>query len=268
MSTAGTPFAGQTVWITGASSGIGAALAQAFSRLGARLILSARREDRLAEVAAACERSEDHLVVPLDLSDTASVEAAAQRVLAERGAVDVMVHSAGVSQRSLARETRIEVDRRLIEVNYLGTVQLTKLLLPSMLERGSGRFVVVTSLVGKISTPLRSSYSASKHALHGFFEALRAECWEDGLRVTLICPGFVRTEISYSALTGDGSPQGTLDEAQAQGMAPEVCAEEIVRAVLRDREEALVGGRERFAVLLWRVLPGVYRRLIRRLKVT
>jgi short-subunit dehydrogenase len=258
----------QVVWITGASSGIGEALAHALGRRGARLILSARRAGCLAALRRELDVPERHLELPLDLAAAQSLPAAVERALAHAGRIDVMVHNAGISQRSLVAETALTVDRRLLEVNFFGTVALTKALLPSMLAGGGGRFVVVTSLVGKIGTPLRSGYAASKHALHGFFDSLRAELWDRGVRVTLVCPGFIRTELPMAALTGDGSPQGTMDAAQLHGYPVERCAAKIVRAMERDREEVLVGGRERYAVYLKRFLPGLFSRLIRRVKVT
>lgn len=256
------------VWITGASSGIGEALAYGMAARGARLVLSARREEELERVRQGCEDPDRHLVMPLDLADPAGLEYAAERVLDRRGVVEVMVHNGGISQRGLARETDVAVDRKLMEVDYFGPVILTKALLPSMRQRGEGRFVVVSSLVGKIATPMRSGYSAAKHALNGFFEALRAEEHDAGLRVTLVCPGFIRTRITYNALTADGTPQGTMDRAQERGMSPEECARRIVEAVEKDRDEVLIGGRERFAPLLWRLSPALYRRIIRRAQVT
>jgi short-subunit dehydrogenase len=259
---------GKVVWITGASSGIGEALAHAFARRGARLVLSARNEDRLREVQAACGHPERHIVLPLDLADEATLAPAVSAALARCGQVDVLVHNGGVSQRSLAKDTGISVDRRIFETNFFGAVTLTKALLPAMLARKSGRFVVISSLVGKFGSPLRSGYSASKHALHGFFDSLRAETWRDGIRITLVCPGFIRTAVSVNALTGDGSAQGTMDRAQQRGTAPEVCAERIVRAVERGKEEVLVGGPECLAVYVKRFAPGLFRRLIRRARVT
>lgn len=259
---------GEVVWITGASSGIGEALVHALDRRGARLVLSSRREDALRRVRDACHHPDRHLVVPLDLADPESLREAARRVLEDCGAVDVMLHNGGLSQRGLAEDTELAVDRRILEVDYLGTVALTKALLPSMLERRRGRFVVVSSLVGKIGTPLRSGYSAAKHALHGFFETLRAEVHDRGVRVTLVCPGFIRTRVSFNALTADGTPQGTMDRAQARGMSAEACAAKIVRAVDRGRDEVLIGGKEVWAVRLARLFPGLFRRLIRRVRVT
>ena len=199
------------VWITGASSGIGEALARVLDRRGARLVLSARRSERLEAVKASLTRPQEHRVLPLDVTAT---DRAAEHVAEALtgGPVDVLVHGAGISQRSRAAETELAVDRRLMEVNFFGAVALTKAVLPSMLDRGAGHFVVVSSLVGKISTPLRSGYSASKHALHGFFDAVRAELYERGIRVTLACPGFIRTEITLHALTGDGIRPRRKDE--------------------------------------------------------
>ena len=258
----------KVVWVTGASSGIGEALARELERRGARLVLSARRVKRLEALREELDRPERHLVLPLDLADTDSMPAAVEAALGHAGRIDVMVHNAGISQRSLVVETDLEVDRLLLEVNFFGTVALTKALLPALLEAGGGRFVVVSSLVGKIGTPVRSAYAASKHALHGFFDSLRAELHDRGIRVTLVCPGFIKTELPLHALKGDGTPQGTMDRAQRRGYPVDRCAAKIVRAVERDREEVLIGGKEKYAVYLKRFLPGVFSRLIRRVRVT
>lgn len=257
-----------TIWITGASSGIGEALAVALARPGARLVLSARRRSELERVAARCTAAASVVVVPLDLEDTARLSAQAAEVDAAHGPIDVMIHNGGISQRSRAIDTQVAVDERIMRINYLGAVALTKGLLPAMVSRRRGHLVVISSLVGYIGTPLRSSYAASKHALHGFFDSLRAEHHADGLSVTLVCPGFVRTSVSVNALTGDGSPQGTMDTATARGITAEACAARIVRAIERREEELTVGGKETLAVLLKRLWPGAYSRLLRRAKVT
>ena len=259
---------GKTVWITGASSGIGEALAYELAARGARLVLSARREGELERVSAACARSDEHSIVVLDLADPASLEAAARDVLARPGLPDVVVHNAGVSQRARAEDTDVAVIRRILEVDFFGTVALTLHLLPAMLERGSGRFVVVSSLVGKIGTPLRSAYSAAKHALHGWFDSLRAEVHDRGIRVTIACPGFVRTPLPIHALTGDGTPQGTMDRAQRNGLDPARVARRVARAIERGEDELLIAGREGLAVHLHRFFPGLFRRIIRKARVT
>ncbi len=260
-------FDGQVVWVTGASSGIGEALSRAFAREGARLVLSARRRDALEATAARCAAAREVRVEPLDLAAADDLPARAAAVVDAMGGVDVMVHNAGISQRSLAADTSLAVDRRIMEVNFFGPVALTKALLPSMRARRRGHITVVSSLVGVFGTPQRSAYSASKHALHGFFDALRAEVAGDGLGVTLVCPGFVRTEVSVNALTGDGSPQGTMDTATARGISAERCAEAITDATARRALEVYVGGPERFAAYVKRYAPGVFARMIRRAKV-
>ncbi len=258
----------KVVWITGASSGIGEAVARLLAERGARLILSARRADKLEDLRHALGEPERHKVVPLDLAATETIPVAVEAALRHAGRIDVMVHNAGISQRALVVDTDLAVDRRLFETNFFGTVALTKALLPSMLEAGGGRFVVVTSLVGKIGTPVRSAYAASKHALHGFFDSLRSELWSAGIRVTLVCPGFIKTDLPLHALTGDGTPQGFMDRAQSRGYPVERCAAKIVRAVERDREEVLIGGKERYAVYLKRLFPSLFSRLIRHARVT
>jgi short-subunit dehydrogenase len=259
-------FAGKTVWITGASSGIGEALAYELSARGAKLILSARRADELERVAKACADAE---VLPLDMGDRDDVRTKTAGV-ADR--VDIVVMAAGISQRSLARETSPAVDRRLMEVNYLGVVEQTKAILPSMLARGHGQLVAISSLAGKLGTPLRSGYSASKHALHGFFESLRAELRADergrGIDVTIICPGFIRTQVSMNALRGDGQPNRQMDHAVTRGMPAEECARKIANAIARKKEEAFVGGIETWAVWIHNLFPRIFSRLIARAKVT
>jgi short-subunit dehydrogenase len=252
-------FRDKIVWITGASSGIGEALAIAWSREGARVVLSARNAAELERVRAACDEPSRHRVVPLDLTDVEAVNAAAKTV----GDVDILVHSGGVSQRSLAAETDLATDRAIMDVNYFGTIALTKAVLPSMLARKSGHIVPISSVIGHVGIPLRSAYAASKHALHGFFDALRAETAKDGIRVTIICPGYIRTNVSENALRGDGTRYGKLDETHAKAMRPEVAAPRIIDGVAKNKEEVRVGGPEIWAILLKRYLPGVVSRVIR-----
>jgi len=258
----------RNVWITGASSGIGAALAVHLGRRGARLILSARREEKLREVHGCLDSSREHLVVPLDLGDPESIGHAVEATLPKVGHVDVLVNNGGVSQRALACDTDISVVRRIMQVNFLGTVQLTQALLPGMMSRRSGWIMVTSSLVGKFGTPLRSSYSASKHALHGYFDSLRAELWPHGIGVTMVCPGFVRTDVSLSALTAEGGAQGTMDKATASGLPAARCVALMVRAMEKERDEVIIAGKEGLAVWLKRFFPGLFNRVIRRARVT
>lgn len=256
------------IWITGASSGIGAALARALSEEGATLILSARNVKKLEEVRQTLQDPARHEVLPLDLRDIDGMQDVVDEAVGYYGRVDFLFNNGGVSQRSLAIETSIDVDRRLMETNYLGPVALTKALLPSMMSLKKGHIVVISSLTGKFGTPLRSGYAASKHALHGFFDALRAETWKQGIAVTLICPGYIKTDISLNAMVGDGSPQGTMDKGQANGMLPEVLTKKILRAVEAGKNEVYLGGFERLGVYIKRFFPDMFSRMIRNASVT
>ncbi|PRQ05823.1 putative oxidoreductase SadH [Enhygromyxa salina] len=261
-------FNGKVIWITGASSGIGEALALELAARGANLVLSARRETLLERVRERCERAKDHMVVPLDLSAPETAAAATAEVLARHGRIDILINNGGISQRGTVADTELDVDRRIMEVNYLGTVALTKAALPSMLERGAGQIVVVSSLMGSIGTPLRSAYAASKHALHGFFDCLRAEVHDQGVHVCVISPGYVRTEITKNALTADGSTYDDMGDAQSKAMSPEVFARRCADAIASDVRRKMIGGPEVWAARLAPFFPGVYDFLIRRVKST
>ena len=256
-------------WITGASSGIGEALAITLNQQGATVILSARRTEVLKKVKDACLYPERAFVLPLDLSDTNSLTQKAKEAVAAFGRVDVLVNNGGVSQRSLVKETPVAVDRRLMEVNYFGTVALSKALLPHFIERRSGHYVVVSSLVGKIGSPLRSGYAASKHALHGFFDSLRAEHYRDNIQVTLICPGFIKTQVSVNALDASGKPRNVMDQAQAYSrFSAEKCANLIIKAIRKQKKEVYIGGKEVLGVYLKRFFPSLFARVLRKAKVT
>jgi short-subunit dehydrogenase len=252
-------FQDKVVWITGASSGIGEALAVAFSQEGAQLVLSARRADELERVRQSCHGPERHRIEPLDLRDERAIARAAEKV----GRVDVLVHSGGVSQRSLAMQTDLAVDRQIMDLNFFGTVALTKAVLPSMIARKSGHVVPISSVVGYVGTPLRSAYAASKHALHGYFDSLRAEVAKDGISVTIVCPGYIRTNVSRNAVTGDGSAFGKMDETHKDAMTPEQCARRVVDGVARRKREVHVGGKETWAILLQRFFPAIVARMVR-----
>lgn len=263
-----TKIRNSVVWVTGASSGIGAAVAIACAQAGASVVLSARSREGLEAVAQQCGVPREQLMVlPLDLAQPGAFQQAVDAVQDTFGRIDLLINNAGISQRSLAMETSLEVDRQLMEVNYFGTLALTKAVLPGMLERRAGHIVVVTSLVGKFGTPLRSGYAASKHALHGYFDSLRAELDGQGIKVLLACPGFVRTQISISALTGDGQSQGKMDAATDAGMDPAVFASKLLRAIERDKAEVYIGGAEIRGVYLKRFFPGLLRRVLRKAKV-
>lgn len=258
-----------TIWITGASSGIGRSLALEYSKKKVNLILSSRNKAKLEGLKEQMGNPSTVRVLPLDLTQPDTFPERVRQALDFFGGIDVMIHNGGISQRSLASETQLKVDRMIFETNYFGTVGLTKCLLPVFKEQSRGHFVVITSVVGKFGTPLRSSYSGSKHALHGFFDSLRAELHEENIKVTLICPGFVNTDVSINALTGDGSRQDKMDKATKSGLSPDDFAIRAIRAISREKREVVISGiPEKFAVLVKRFFPGLHARLIHRAAVT
>jgi dehydrogenase/reductase SDR family member 7B len=257
------PFYNKVVWITGASSGIGEALAYAFSAKGSKLILSSRRREELERVKEACSHPDETKILPLDLSDIPSLDAKVVEAIDCFGQIDIMVHNGGISQRSLVIETNMDVHRRVMELDYFSYVAITKALLPHFSARKSGHFVVTSSVMGKIGTPMRSSYAAAKHALHGFFDCLRAEVSSDNIRVTILTPGYIRTNITLHALGKDGKGLGIHSENITNGLAPEKAAEQILRAITKGSFESYIGklGGERIVLWLNRFAPGI---LIRR----
>ena len=255
-------FKDRRVWITGASSGIGEALALAFHRAGARLILSARREDELKRVQAACGGEPNTRILPLDVTSANELPGKTRQALDMFGGLDILVLNAGITQRSRTRETDEGVYRRLMEVNFFAPEAMARAVLPHMLEQKSGHMVVISSVAGKFGVPMRSGYCATKFALHGFFEALRAEEERNGIHVTLVCPGYIRTDISLSALRGDGRKHAKMDSELAKGMPADECARRILSAVAKRKNEIVVAApREKALVYIKRFLPDLLARM-------
>lgn len=260
-------LSGNVVWITGASSGIGEALTYALAKKGARIIISARRKEELERVKGNCPASTQAnvRVLPLDLTQGDTLQLNTELAIQLFGRIDILINNGGISQRSLAKETKVEVDREIMEVDYFGTIALTKYLLPHFLKRKSGHYVVTSSVMGIIGTPYRSGYAAAKHALHGFFDSLRAEVWKENIFVTLICPGWIRTNITLNAVVGDGSKLNQMDKTTDHGLSPAECAKRIVEAIIKKKEEVYIGGRkEVFAVYAKRFFPKLFSRVVRR----
>jgi len=232
-------YTGKIVWITGASSGIGAALAQAFAAAGSRVILSGRRADALASVAA--ELRGDSLALPFEATDYDGLPAIVEDAWSWRGGVDVLVNNAGISQRSLAIDTSMDVYRRIMEVDFFAPVALTQLVVPRMVARGSGHIAAVSSVAGKIGSPLRTGYSAAKHALIGYCDALRAETEQAyGIGVTTILPGSVRTQVAANALQGDGTVRGVSDANIDNGMEPAEVARRVLSGMAAGAREIVI----------------------------
>ena len=260
-----TDLAGKIVWITGASSGIGEAMAIAASKAGAKVVLTARRANELERVKGLCADPAGVAVYPLDLLEIGDGVAAAAGAGKFFGPIDVLVNNAGISQRSMVVDTSMQVYRQIFELDFFATVALTKAVLPGMVQRKSGHVVVISSVVGYISSPMRSGYAAAKHALHGFYDAARAEHWRDGVKFTLACPGYIKTNVTLNAIDGKGGKWGKMDPSIAGGVEPAECAAKIWRAVAADREEVLVG-KEALVVYLKRWFPAVFSYGINRAK--
>ncbi len=263
---------GKMVWITGASSGIGEALAYAMSAKGASLILTARNIKKLEEVKVKCEKEykgdgqQQVEVLPFDVIEHDRAAEIVKKAIAFAGRVDIFVHNAGISQRATAMDTTLVVEKRIIDVNYFGGVALTKELLPYMVKQKAGQFVIMSSVMGKFGTPWRSSYSASKHALHGYYDSLRAEMNPDEITVTIICPGYVNTNVTLNALKGDGAKNDQYSKASQNGYSPMEFARKALKAIEQDKFEVIIARKEKVGIWVKRFFPTIFTRLIRKMK--
>ena len=252
-------YTDQVIWITGASSGIGEALALEFAAAGAQLILSARRENALTAVKEQCNsvaNAEVCLVLPLDVTDESAMSSAVATAKNWRGRIDMLINNAGISQRSSCQHTEMQTYRTIFEVDVFGQIALTKQVLPIMMAQGSGHFVVTSSVAGKIGVPFRTGYCAAKHAMMGFFDALRTEVAHHNIKVTTITPGFIRTNISSNAVSGDGQAYAKHDNDIRGGMLVEDCAKVIMRGFAKGKPEISVGvGMEMHTLWIKRYFP-------------
>jgi short-subunit dehydrogenase len=257
-------FKDKVIWITGATSGIGEALALDFAKREARLILSGRREDELKRVAGLTKLPDlDIMILPFDLSDTSKASGLAAQVMNKFGKIDILINNGGQSQRSEVVETDEKTERNLFEVNYFSAVNLSKAVLPYMLKNKVGQIVVVSSIAGKFGFYLRSSYSAAKHALYGYFESLRLENENKGIKVLMVCPGKVKTNISINA----SSPNGThnkMDASHETAISAEEAAKKIINGISKNKEEIFVGGKELMILKIKRFFPNWFSKIIRK----
>ena len=258
---------GKIVWITGASSGIGEELTKQLADKGCKLIISARRESELHRVKESCSNFKNITVLPFDLANIESMPSLVEEAINIYGRINLLINNGGISQRSPIIETSIAVDRKLMEIDYLGTVGLSKALLPHFINNQAGHYAVVSSLMGKFSSPLRSAYCGAKHALHGFFDALRLEHDKDNVKVTMICPGFVNTNVARNALTADGSKQNYQDKKTENGLDVSVFAKKMITAIERNKFEAYIGKFERFGIYLKHLSPKLLHKLVLRSEV-
>lgn len=262
-------FTGKTAWITGASSGIGEALVYQFVSKGATVIISSNDIPGLERVKAACqERSGNVTCAPFDLSETSGIGSIVEQLMKDHDRIDYLLNIGGISQRSKIEDTPLWIDRKIFEINYFGTIALTKAVLPYMIRQKSGHIAATSSISGRFGFPLRSAYSASKQALHGFFETLYLENKKNNIRSSVIIPGRVRTNISFHALDQEGKENGKMDEGLDKGIPPEKAARIIIRGILRNKREIPVGGSELIMLYIRRICPWLFFRIADKIKST
>jgi short-subunit dehydrogenase len=261
-------FENKVIWVTGASSGIGEACVYEFAKQHAKLIITALEEEVLQQVKEKCIQlgATAVFVLQANLSQLDSLESLANQAWNCFGTIDLIYNNAGISQRATTIDTDFSVISKIMDINYFAPVILTKTILQKMTENGGGQIAVTTSISGKFGFPLRAAYCSSKHALYGFFETIAAEYFKDNIRVTIVCPGRVQTQISLHALEKDGKPHGKLDPGQAKGITAEKAARKIIRAFEKKKPEILVGKNELLMVFIKRFFPKLCRKLIRNIK--
>jgi short-subunit dehydrogenase len=259
-------FTGKVAWITGASSGIGEALVHEFVK-SAIVIASSNDVPGLERVKAECgDKSVMVNCIPFDLADTSGINKIVEQQVNTLGKIDFLLNIGGISQRSRIDETPIWLDRKIFEINYFGTITLTKAVLPFMVKQRSGHILATSSISGRFGFPLRSAYSASKQALHGFFETLYLENKKFNIKASVIIPGRVRTAISFHALDSEGKEHGKLDDGQAKGVLPQRAAEIIIRGMLKNKREILVGKNELMLLNIRRYCPWLFFRIADKIK--
>jgi short-subunit dehydrogenase len=261
-------YSSKIVWITGASSGIGKALAIRYNELGAYVILSSRNEVKLKEAQKELPFPEQSDIQCLDLEQHAQFPELTKKLINKVGQIDLLINNGGISQRGEASKTPIEVDRKIMEVNYFGNIALTKAVLPYMQAQKSGHIIVISSIAGLFGFYLRSAYAASKHALQGFYESLLLEEAKNNIFITIAYPGKINTPISISAINEKGQPHGKMDHNQETGMPVEKCAEIIQKAQYQKKKSILVGNKEIKAVYLKRFFPKLFWKIIAKQKAT
>ncbi|WP_130803290.1 SDR family oxidoreductase [Acinetobacter ihumii] len=263
-----TTLENKVVWITGASSGLGKALARECALQGAQVVLTARRYDELENVRFSLFKPEQHISITADITDESQIRHAYVQILEQKGRIDWLINNAGLSQRALIQDTNMQTERAIMEIDYFSQVFLTKTILPTLIQQQSGRIVFISSVAGLLGTQYRASYSAAKAAIHLWANSLRAEVAQFGIDVSVIFPGFVKTNVSFNALNGEGKPQGHQDEAIANGLDADVFAQQMVKALMNGQEYVVIGGlKEKLGVWILRLSPSLLYKMIRKMKV-
>lgn len=261
-------FKNKTVWITGASDGIGKELSIQLADRGARVILSSRNVEKLNAVCAQL-KGDDHVVYPMDLLKTEEIPQATENLLTQVGDIHILINNAGITQRSLTVDTDLSVDRKIMELDYFAPIIMTKAMLNHMIGRGNGSIVTISSVAGKVGVPMRSAYCAAKHAIIGFMGSLRAEIHRHGIHVLIVAPGSTHTNISINAIEGDGKVHGVTDPAIANGLPVSIVAKKTIEAIIKQKSEIIIANkRESRLALLYRLAPEMVIKKLRNMRVT
>lgn len=257
-------YLNKVVLITGASSGIGEAIALEMAAAKAVLILAARRMEELQRVANACRLlgAKDVLCVELDVTNRDQVRRLGEEIDKHDWKIDILINNAGISQRSLVMETSEDVERRIMEVNYFAPVHLSKVMYPRLQK--NGQIVIISSLSGLFGFMERSTYAASKHAIKGYFESWQLE--KPDIAITMIFPGRIQSNISFHALHGDGSRHSVLDKAQQEGMPAKLCAQKVLRTVAKRKKIVLIGRKELILYAFYKYCPPLFYKITASLK--
>ena len=256
-------LANKVVWITGASSGIGEAIAYQLAQENCKLVLSARRVEELHRVKKNLNIPEENcLILPIDLEQHHRAHEWAQKVIAKFNQIDILINNGGISQECLALNTSSEVEYKIMNINYFGNIALAKAVTPFMQQQKNGKIVAITSIIGKFGLPRLSTYAASKHALYGFYDSFRLEIKKDGIAVLLVSPGFIKTKVTLNAITGDGSSYKKNSPAQENGMDTAVFAKQFVSTLKTNRQHKYIGGKELLSVPFKTFLPNLFYRIM------
>lgn len=259
-------FKNKTVWVVGASSGIGEGLVKQLAKENCNVILSARREASLKNIQTTLNLTNSNsLVLPLDISKSETFDSKIQEALAKFSSIDILILNAGIAHKSFAEETLEEVDRRIMEVNFMGNILLTKNVIPYMKKQGKGTIAVTSSILGKIGLPLVSTYCASKQAVTGYYESLRYEVEKYNINVTILSPGFIKTDITKNSLTADGKVFNQDSIAQEKGMDATKCAQKMIQAIKKGKRHQYIGGLEVFMPAFSFYFPRIFYFLMKKM---
>lgn len=257
-------FKGKTVWITGASSGIGEATAKALSSNGAKVIISARREEELNRVKNECSAPEYVHILPLDLLENKNAKQWVDEAWSAFDGIDILINNGGIGQFGSVMETTEEVERKIFETNYFAHVAITKAILPKMLEAGKGKILTIASIAGKFGQANLAAYSASKAAVILYNESLKEELYKTPVKIQVVSPGFIKTAVTINSLRPDGTKIMKNSPAQENGMPTEVFATQLLKVLQKDKFHSYIGNKELLAVPLHTFVPGLLYKMLRK----